>query len=75
MLNCMALYWPKVKKMIPSNWEVCCNPSLGLVIKARGCKVAGQKKDLGITSHAPRSANSQVNSMLGVAIPNGFSNL
>jgi hypothetical protein len=71
----MALYWPKVKKMIPSNWEVCCNPNLRLVIKARGCKVAGQKKDLGITSHAPGSVNSQVNSMLGVAIPNGFSNL
>jgi hypothetical protein len=34
------------------------NPSLGLATKARGCKVAGQKKDPGITSHAPGSAKS-----------------
>ncbi len=37
---------------------MCRNPSLGLATKARGCKVAGQKKDLGITSHAPGSAKS-----------------
>ncbi len=34
----------------------CCNPSLGLATKARGCKVTGQKKDPGVTSHAPGSA-------------------
>ncbi len=34
----------------------CRNLSLGLVIKARGCKVAGQEKDPGVTSHALGSA-------------------
>jgi hypothetical protein len=34
------------------------NPSLRLVTKARGCKVAGQERDPRITSHAPRSAKS-----------------
>jgi len=34
----------------------CCNPSLGLATKARGCKVAGQKGSPGIRPHAPRSA-------------------
>jgi hypothetical protein len=36
----------------------CRNPSLGLATKARGCKVAGQKGDLGVKSHAPKSAKS-----------------
>jgi hypothetical protein len=31
----------------------CHNPSLGLVIKARACKGAGQEGSLGVTSHAP----------------------
>jgi len=35
---------------------VCYNPSLGLTTKASGCKVAGQKKSLGVMPHAPRSA-------------------
>jgi hypothetical protein len=36
----------------------CCNPSLGLTTKARGCKVASQAEHSGVTSHAPRSAKS-----------------
>jgi hypothetical protein len=35
--------------------EMCRNLSLGLVTKARGCKVTSQEKDLGVTSHAPGS--------------------
>ncbi len=34
------------------------NPNLGFVTKARGCKVACQKGDLGVTSHVPRSAKN-----------------
>ncbi len=36
----------------------CHNPSLGLATKTRGCKVAGQKEDPGVTSHAPGSAKN-----------------
>jgi hypothetical protein len=32
-----------------------CNPSLGLTIKARAYKGAGQKCSLGFTFHAPES--------------------
>jgi hypothetical protein len=35
---------------------VCRNPSLGLVTKARGCKVAGQEGSSGVMPHAPGSA-------------------
>jgi hypothetical protein len=34
----------------------CRNPSLGLVTKARGCKVAGQEKSPGVMSHSPGNA-------------------
>ncbi len=34
------------------------NLNLGLTTEARGCKVAGQEKDLGITSHAPGNAKN-----------------
>ncbi len=37
-------------------YHQCRNPSLGLMTKARGCKVAGQEKDPRVTSYAPRSA-------------------
>jgi hypothetical protein len=37
---------------------MCCNPSLGLVTKARGCKVVGQKGDPEVTSHALDNAKS-----------------
>jgi hypothetical protein len=40
----------------PNN--LCRNLSLGLVIEGRGCKVAGEEKDLGVTSHAPGSVKS-----------------
>jgi hypothetical protein len=51
------MFWPKGGCLIYSSTN-CCNPSLGLVIDARGCKVAGQQKDLRFTSHAFESANS-----------------
>jgi hypothetical protein len=38
--------------------HLCRNPNLELTTKVRGCKVAGQKKDSRITSHAPKSAKS-----------------
>jgi hypothetical protein len=38
--------------------DCCRNPNLGLVIKARGCKVAGQEEDPKVTSHVPGSAKS-----------------
>jgi hypothetical protein len=34
---------------------ICRHPNFGLVIKARACKGACQKKSQGITSHAPES--------------------
>jgi hypothetical protein len=33
--------------------KFCHNPSLGLMTKARACKVAGQEESSGITPHAP----------------------
>jgi hypothetical protein len=36
----------------------CRNPNLGLATKARGCKVANQKGDPGVTSHAPNNAKN-----------------
>jgi hypothetical protein len=32
------------------------NPSLGLVIKAKACKVTGQEESPGVMLHAPRTA-------------------
>ncbi len=43
---------------------MCHNPSLGLATKARGCKVAGQEGDLGVTSHALESAKNARESTL-----------
>ncbi len=37
---------------------MCHNLSFGLATKARGCKVAGQEEDPGVTSHARESAKS-----------------
>jgi len=34
---------------------MCRNPSLGLVTKAKACKVMGQEGSPGVTSHAPGS--------------------
>jgi hypothetical protein len=48
----------------PNNWldeswkQNCYNLGLGLATKARGCKVVSQEEDLGVTSHAPKSAKS-----------------
>jgi hypothetical protein len=39
-------------------YNTCRNPNLGLVTKARGCKGAGQERDLRVTSHTPGSAKS-----------------
>ncbi len=47
-----------VAPMIITRGEACRNLNLGLVTKTRGFKVAGQEKDLGVTSHAPKSAKS-----------------
>jgi hypothetical protein len=35
--------------------EICCNPSLGLVTKAKACKGAGQEGSSGVASHVPGS--------------------
>jgi hypothetical protein len=49
-----------VRKYWSNNPRVgCCrNSSLGLVTKAKGCKVVGQEGNLGITSHVPTSTKS-----------------
>jgi hypothetical protein len=40
-----------------SRQQWCChNPNLGLVTKAKACKVASQEGSPGVTSHAPGSA-------------------
>jgi hypothetical protein len=46
-------FW--VKLLILGN---CCNLNLGLITKARACKVAGQKGSPGVTFHAPKSAKN-----------------
>jgi hypothetical protein len=46
------------KKRAENENIFCCNPSLGLATKARGCKVVSQEKDLGVISHVPGSAKS-----------------
>jgi hypothetical protein len=49
----------EVKEVKGSNFHLKChNPSLGLATNARGCKVAGQDINLGVTSHALGSAKS-----------------
>jgi hypothetical protein len=40
------------------NHRLCHNPSLGLMTKARGYKVAGQEGGSRVTSHAPENAKS-----------------
>ncbi len=60
----------------------CCNPSLGLVTKARACKGAGQEGGSAITFHAFGSASecegmkphSQVSSHFGSWSPSGLPN-
>ncbi len=37
---------------------ICCNLSPGFMTDARGCKVVGQEKDMGVTSHVPKNAKS-----------------
>jgi hypothetical protein len=37
---------------------MCRDLSFGLATKARGCKVAGQEADPGVSSHVPESAKS-----------------
>ncbi len=51
--------WDNVwRPTFPSHVLACCNLSLGLATKTRGCKVMGQVGDPGVTSHAPRSVKS-----------------
>jgi hypothetical protein len=55
------LHLPKggcVRDQTFANDIACRNPSFGLATKVRGCKVAGQEGDPGVTSHAPGSAKS-----------------
>jgi hypothetical protein len=35
---------------------MCCNPSLGLMTKARACEGVGQEGSSGVTFHVPGSA-------------------
>ncbi len=69
-------------RSIKGHW--CRNLSLGLATKARGCKVANQEKDPGVTSHALGNAKEcegmnphtpKWTHMLGVGVPNGVPNL
>ncbi len=46
----------KTMVVITKGW--CRDPSLGLATTVRGCKVASQEKDPGVTSHALESAKS-----------------
>jgi hypothetical protein len=39
--------WSKKVKKEGESSSFCCNPSLGLATKARGCKVTGQVRDPG----------------------------
>jgi hypothetical protein len=59
-------------------------PSLRLMTKARAYKVANQKGSSGVTFCAPRSAKEceganphtpKLTPIMGVRVPNGFSNL
>jgi hypothetical protein len=59
-----------IKTPIP---KMCHNPNLGLMTKARACKVAGQEGVQRVWGHEP--SHSQVNSHCGSWNPNGFSNL
>jgi len=45
-----------VQNLHIARWTVFCNPSLGFVTKARGCKVASQEGSPRVMSHAPESA-------------------
>jgi hypothetical protein len=66
-----SLYW--------NTW--CHNPSLGLVTKARVCKVASQERSIGITYSAPGSAKEcegmnphtpKWTPILGIKVPMDF---
>jgi hypothetical protein len=60
MAFCLGI--PKWESRNSHNWDShnfgCFNPSLGLATKVKGCKVAGQERDLGVTSHVPESAKN-----------------
>jgi hypothetical protein len=43
--------WPRIF----GSRHLCRNPNFGFVTKARVCKGAGQKRSMGVTSHAPES--------------------
>jgi len=51
--------------------DVCCNPSFGLVTKAKGLQGCGPRENPGITSHTPRSVKKceRVNLHTPKAIP------
>jgi hypothetical protein len=43
-------------KVVVPIMSLCCNPSVGLAARVRGCKVASQERDPGVTLHTPESA-------------------
>jgi hypothetical protein len=76
-LTCFALvsfaHYPKTSSlilyagyMVKTYYTKCRNPSLGLATKVRGCKVAGQERDLGVQRvWGNEPSHSQVNSNVG----------
>jgi hypothetical protein len=48
--------WNKKRWKINFPYDICRNPSLGLMTKARACKVVGQEGSPRVTSRAPGSA-------------------
>ncbi len=48
--NGILAHWAKVIAIL--EMPNCCNPSLGLATKAKGCKVVGQEGSPGIMPHA-----------------------
>jgi len=52
----LEVWWGHGPFVIIISMYLCRNPSLGLVTKARGCKVASQEGSLGIMPHAHSSA-------------------
>jgi hypothetical protein len=75
--SCCLQNWQPLQRYQNRSWtsinQICRNPNFGLTIEARGCKVAGQEKDPGVTSHVPgvqrvwgnEPSHSQMNSHVG----------
>jgi hypothetical protein len=76
----LQFVWWKFNNFPTQNEWMCHNLSLGLMTKARACKVANQEGNSGITSNVPRNAkvwgnepsHSQMNSHFGNWSHNGL---